>query len=795
MPAQCAKDVEITPTPRGGGGFAAVFGALAWAALAAADPPPTFDLRNYNGQNYVTSVKSQLGGTCWTHGAMAAIEGNLLLSGVWEAAGEWGEPDLAEYHLDWWNGFNQFNNDDTSPPTGGGLEVHMGGDYLVSAAYLTRGEGAVREEDGQSYQTPPPRLTPEFHRYYVRDIEWYVAGGDLANIDTIKNAVMQHGVVGTALSYNDAFMWGDYCHYQPPGNPDPPNHAVAIIGWNDNKVTQAPWPGAWLCKNSWGAGWGLAGYFWISYYDKCAGQHPEMGAVSFQGVEPLSYDRIYSHDYHGWRDTLAGAAAAFNRFVADGDHVVQAVGFYTAAEDVACTVRIYDRFEGGALLDLRCEQTAVVAHRGYHTFDLPVPQRFQPGDDFYVYVELSVGGHAFDRSSDIPVLLGASGRVWVESAAAAGQSYFWDGGEWQDLTEVNATANFCLKALAVNYVPLRITFPAGLPEFIAPGTCTPVEVEIVSVMENLVAGTPALHFRTGGGEFGTWPLTPLGEGRFRAVLPYVTCGDVPEYYFSAVGDGGAVVVSPAGAPNEVWTATPGELGVVLADDFESDLGWSVQSVNLITGAWERGVPAGDGTRGDPTVDYDGSGSCFVTGRAGGDNDVDGGPTRLISPTLDMSDGRIYQVSYARWFTCNTREDVLTVEVSGNNGITYAPVETVEHGAGWSTRSWNVNDYVTPGAQVRVRFTTSDNPSNSITEAGVDAFVIRALECTLPDGRGDVNCDGSVGFGDINAFVLALSAPESYAAQYPGCPLVNRDINVDGVLDFGDINPFVALLTE
>ena len=282
----------------------------------------------------------------------------------------------------------------------------------------------------------------------------------LTNIDAIKTALMTHGVVGTCLTSDSSFIDGGYNHYQPPTSSMEPNHAVAIVGWDDNHVTQAG-PGAWLVKNSWGTSWGNSGYFWISYHDKWSGQHPEMGAVSFEDVELLEFDGVYYHDYHGWRDTLASADEAFNVFTATADELMTAVSFFTATESVAYTVTVYDTFAAGELADPLSTTSGTLDVRGYHTVDLDVPVILVPGNDFYLYLSLSDGGQPYDRSSEVPVLLGADSRVWVPSAAEPGQSYYHSGAVWMDLWDDNDTANFCIKGLTTAGTLFVDGFEAG----------------------------------------------------------------------------------------------------------------------------------------------------------------------------------------------------------------------------------------------------------------------------------------------------------------------------------------------
>lgn len=73
--------------------------------------------------------------------------------------------------------------------------------------------------------------------------------------------------------------------------------------------------------------------------------------------------------------------------------------------------------------------------------------------------------------------------------------------------------------------------------------------------------------------------------------------------------------------------------------------------------------------------------------------------------------------------------------------------------------------------------------------------IAAAETDVPTQvPGDLNCDGSVDFDDIDPFVLALSNPDAYEALFPTCYILQGDIDRSGDVNFDDIDPFVELLT-
>jgi len=362
-----------------------------------------------------------------------------------------------------------------------------------------------------------------------------------------------------------------------------------------------------------------------------------------------------------------------------------------------------------------------------------------------------------------------------------------------------------LLELTINEPPfLGPTIAAIPPESVDPGT--PVGVNFsVDPRQDTLTQNPVVMVSVGSPVFSPVQSVDLGGGVFSATLPAAGCDETIRYYISVVGEQTGVTTLPAQGPNAPFEIQIGTLVDMVTDNFQTSTGWSVEGdiTQPASGLWERGVPAGDGSRGDPPTDADGSGQCYVTGNGapGSNSDVDGGSTILVSPVYDLSMISRPFLSYARWYD-NTggglgsgqSEDTLLVEVTDGSidaeGATiWTTLEivgpgTAESMGGWFDVSFDLIDalpgsFDTSTSQFRVRFTASDIINTSVVEAGVDAIAISGFECENPC-RVDFNDDGAATFPDVSLFITAFAAGDPEA-----------DFNSDGSVTFPDVSTFLA----
>lgn len=349
---------------------------------------------------------------------------------------------------------------------------------------------------------------------------------------------------------------------------------------------------------------------------------------------------------------------------------------------------------------------------------------------------------------------------------------------------------------AVRLSPVELTFPNGMPSEISPNGEVEFQVLVNSFGGDPQPGTGVLHVDLGNG-FETFPMSEVSTNLYDAQFPVTECGSSVKFFVSAMSTNGLETCIPTDAPTTFFSATSADsIAKSFVDDFQTNQGWSVTG-NVDDGQWERGVPQGNGQRGDPITDGDGSGQCFVTDNEEGNSDVDGGITTLTSPVMDaVGDGTAVSafISYYRWYSNDVGNapaaDIFEVEISNNNGQTWVNLETVgpagnEVSGGWFFESFLISDFVTPTDQMRIRFMASDLGDGSVVEAGVDGVEIALVQCD--DDQillGDVNQDGVINLLDVEPFVQLLA---NAGFQF------EADINGDGVVNLLDVAAFIDLL--
>jgi len=212
--------------------------------------PSSFDWRDVEGINYVTSIKNQGNcGSCTAFGTIGAIEAVVQIE-----FNEILDCDLSEAHLFFCSGRS----------CGSSMSPSEAADFV-------KGIGVVDElcfpYTGRDRSCDEKASNSNDRLMKIKEVGKTQGEG-------IKEALIQYGPVLARFNVYEDFYSYTSGIYEHVWGTIVGGHAITIVGYNDD-------PGYWICKNSWSEQWGENGFFNIKY-EECG-----IGGTSyyFNGIE------------------------------------------------------------------------------------------------------------------------------------------------------------------------------------------------------------------------------------------------------------------------------------------------------------------------------------------------------------------------------------------------------------------------------------------------------------------------------------------------------------------------------
>lgn len=410
--------------------------------------------------------------TCWAFSAIGLAEFDLIADN--QTADK--SIDLSELQLAYFT----YNN--VEDPLGGTFGdslnimnhknyLTMGGNLDFASRTLLQWEG-VTDENRVPYALAPTTTTLAKSYAFDQDVA-HLQNVYIINIHKnatqVKCEIMQHGSAGLGLymdgtaNYVGSAVYAEtgenVATYYCPTSSVASNHAVNIVGWDDNFPASSfknkpAGDGAWLCRNSWSDKTenNINSYFWLSYYDKSI----EDAAWIFDFESADNYD--YNYQYDGGADVgkLRGISTSANIFRAKkaDNELVKAVSISLSKDaNVPYTIRVYTNLTNlhnpkSGILAAKVSGTTTYA--GTHTIRLNKAVSVPQGTYYAVVVELQKSGVGLDMEyavSDSSL----TSRVYCDY----NQSFLYRYGSWEDVADVSTSyggriGNICIKAYADN---------------------------------------------------------------------------------------------------------------------------------------------------------------------------------------------------------------------------------------------------------------------------------------------------------------------------------------------------------
>lgn len=218
-------------------------------------PSPSAAAFSWVSRSKVTPVKYQgVCGSCWAFTSAAVCEANFLIRKNWTL-------DISEQHI--------LDCAEAEQATYRGGQVVtvknkagscQGGWYGPVFEYYKTHSAAL--ENQVPYQYKEAYCIPSRSTQY-KIVAWgYVKpNAGIPEVREMKEALCKYGPIAACVKVTPAFQAyrsGIFDEFAECSGERDINHAITIVGWDDNK-------GAYLVKNSWGTQWGDKGFVWIKY--------------------------------------------------------------------------------------------------------------------------------------------------------------------------------------------------------------------------------------------------------------------------------------------------------------------------------------------------------------------------------------------------------------------------------------------------------------------------------------------------------------------------------------------------
>ena len=359
---------------------------------------------------WVSPVKNQgFSGACWCFSTISAIESGLLKStGVLY---DFSEQNMQKLLLQ----YSKY----------GHVQFVEGGETTTAIMYALSWLGPIDEEEDTFDMLAKFTRLIDAKKIHVQDVILIPPRDVSYDIDYIKQAILKCGSVTTdfySLEEEPNFNIETSAFYYNESDVLYPNHAVAIVGWDDNYpaenfISTPPGDGAWIIKNSYGKGEYDNGFCYISYYDTVIFKESCGLGVLFENTE--NYNKNYQTGFGGQVDIISEVESYSysNSYQAIDDDYISAIGTYFngAGEDYS-----FEIYVNGVL---KLSQDGIAPFYGYHTVKLNTQIPIKKGDNFKVVM----------KTHSAPLLSLGTMRF------KANVSYIDEGNGWEDLSFGNCT--------------------------------------------------------------------------------------------------------------------------------------------------------------------------------------------------------------------------------------------------------------------------------------------------------------------------------------------------------------------